>query len=492
MPLIINTNMASLNAQLNLSNSQSALQTSLQRLSSGLRINSAKDDAAGLAISARMTSQVNGLDQAARNANDGISMAQTASGALSTITDNLQRMRSLSVQAANGTNSASDRAAIQAEITQLQSNIDQIASTTAFNGTNLLDGSLSNATFQVGSNAGQTISMSVGSAHTSSLFGGGSASQGIIGTATGTTAYVPTAGIKIVTNVTNGGTSNTVTAVLVAATDDGVSYVAGTRAGTTSALAAANTINAASATTNVVAAAQTQVVSGTLTSTTGFVAGTMKINGVDIGAIAPSASAVTQTSAVVQAINNISSQTGVTAVTNTAGTGYTLTAADGRNIDIVNSAVGVATTDGFATGTTTEYGQITLTSTTGTAFSTVGAGLTVIGTAAAASGAVTTTGGVNDSTQGGATLAITNIDNALAIVNSQRALLGAMQNRFTSVISNLNTTSQNLTASRSRIQDTDFAAETANLTRAQILQQAGTAMLAQANSAPNGVLTLLR
>src|SRR5512135_1489141 len=161
MPQIINTNMASLNAQRNLSTSQNALATSLQRLSSGLRINSAKDDAAGLAISSRMTSQINGLNQAARNANDGISLAQTAEGALGTISDNLQRMSELSVQAANGSNSASDRTAIQAEITQLQAEINRVASTTAFNGTNLLDGSLNNAQFQVGANSNQVINAAI-------------------------------------------------------------------------------------------------------------------------------------------------------------------------------------------------------------------------------------------------------------------------------------------------------------------------------------------
>src|SRR5512135_1188316 len=169
MAQIINTNMASLNAQRNLSTSQNALSVSLQRLSSGLRINSAKDDAAGLAISSRMTSQINGLNQAARNANDGISLAQTAEGALGTISDNLQRMRELAVQAANGTNSASDRTALQAEITQLVAEINRVASTTTFNGTNLLDGSLNNAQFQVGANANEVINAAITNASASAI-----------------------------------------------------------------------------------------------------------------------------------------------------------------------------------------------------------------------------------------------------------------------------------------------------------------------------------
>src|SRR3954447_23816293 len=159
MALVINTNVMSLNAQRNLTTSGNQLATSLQRLSSGLRINSAKDDAAGLAISERMTSQINGLDQAGRNANDGISLAQTAEGALGSIGSNLQRVRELSVQSANATNSTSDRAAIQTEVTQLMSEIDRVATQTSFNGVKLIDGSFTSAVFQVGANAGETITV---------------------------------------------------------------------------------------------------------------------------------------------------------------------------------------------------------------------------------------------------------------------------------------------------------------------------------------------
>src|SRR5688572_26811910 len=170
MPQVINMNIASMNAQRNLNQSQSALQTSLQRLSSGLRINSAKDDAAGLAITERFTSQIRGLNQASRNANDAISLSQTAEGALGEISNNVQRIRELAVQSANATNSASDRAALQNEVSQLVSEIDRVASQTAFNGVNLLDGSFTSQAFQVGANAGQTISISsISSARTSAL-----------------------------------------------------------------------------------------------------------------------------------------------------------------------------------------------------------------------------------------------------------------------------------------------------------------------------------
>ena len=480
MTQMINTNIASLNAQRNLNGSQNSLATALQRLSSGLRINSAKDDAAGLAIASRMTSQINGLNQAARNANDGISMAQTAEGALGQITDNLQRMRELAVQSANGTNSATDRAAIQNEVTQLQSEIDRVATTTAFNGTSLLDGTLQNASFQVGANANQTISMSVGSAKSSALGIGGSAN--VVGQVTGTTAYT--------------GVGQTINGITIATpTNDGVSYVNGAQAGTTSALAAANAINASSTVTGgVTATAKTTIASGTITSLTALAAGSISINGTDIGAIAGTAvTATDKAGLIVAAVNAVAGTTGVTATLNAGGAAaYTLTAADGRNIDIKNTS-GVAQTvilSGFANAAgvaTTEYGQVTLKSSSAI---TTGGATTIMGLTAATYAATGTS--VDVTTQSGATTALTSIDAALATINSSRASLGAVQNRFSSVVTNLQTTAENLTASRSRIQDTDFASETGALTRAQILQQAGTAMLAQANSVPNGVLALLR
>jgi len=384
MPAIINTNIASLNAQRNLNASQNSLAVSLQRLSSGLRINSAKDDAAGLAISDRFTSQIRGLNQAARNANDGISLAQTAEGALGEVTNNLQRIRELAVQSSNATNSATDRTALQAEVTQLLNEINRVADQTSFNGVKLLDGSFSGAVFQVGANAGESITVSsITDANTAAL---GSVSQ---------------------------------------------------------ASGAALTVNASALT-----GFATAIASGGVT-----------VNGVNIGAIGAATNAAERAGQLVNAINNVSAQSGVGAVYNSATGQITLSSA---------AAVVVAGTTNLAT---------------------------VAGYANGSFGSVTTTTGIaalDVSSYTGAQLAIQLADSALANVNSTRATLGAVQNRFSSVVANLQTAAENLSASRSRIMDADFAAETANLTRAQILQQAGTAMLAQANAEPNNVLALLR
>ncbi|MDM3871014.1 flagellin [Porticoccus sp. W117] len=385
MAQTINTNIASLTAQRNLNNSQSALNTSLQRLSSGLRINSARDDAAGLAISERFTTQIRGLNQAARNANDGISLAQTAEGALSEVTNNLQRIRELAVQSSNATNSASDRTALQQEVTQLLNEIDRVANQTQFNGVNLLDGSFTGAVFQVGANAGETITVaSTVDANTAAL---GSVSQ-----ASGAALSVAASGL------TGFGTA--------------------------------------------------------------IAAGGVTINGTDIGAISAASSAQERAGQLVNAINNVSQTTGV-------GASY-------------DAATGQLTLNSEAT--------IAVAGTTNSA--------TVAGFAnAAALGTVTTTTGIDTLTVSnfaGAQTAISLVDSALTSINGARANLGAIQNRFDSVVRSVQTTAENLTASRSRIQDADFAAETAALTRGQILQQAGTAALAQANSLPQNVLALLQ
>ena len=385
MPQIINTNIASLNAQRNLNTSQSSLNTSLQRLSSGLRINSAKDDAAGLAIATRFTSQINGLDQASRSANDGISLAQTAEGALGTITDNLQRIRELAVQSRNATNSATGRAALNTEAQQLKAEIDRVASTTSFNGVKLLDGSFTNQAFQVGANVGETITVS-------SLVNAQSANLG----------------------------------------SSSVAQVTG---------AAASTFGA-------------------------ITAGDLQINGVNVGAIGADTNAANRASSVAAAINSYSSQTGVYAtILSSAPTQIVLTNSGSvpATPNIVVALAGTATT--ASTGLT----AATTTPTTTSGFASL-----------------------DISSAAGADTAITTMDAALTAVNTARATLGAIQNRFSSVVTNLQTTSENLSASRSRIQDTDFAAETANLTKAQILQQAGTAMLAQANALPQNVLALLK
>jgi flagellin len=475
MPQVINTNVMSLNAQRNLTTSGSQLATSLQRLSSGLRINSAKDDAAGMAIVERFTSQIRGLNQAARNANDGISLAQTAEGALSEVSNNLQRIRELAVQSLNATNSGTDREAIDAEVQQLKSEIDRVASQTTFNGVKLLDGTFSSQSFQVGANAGETIEVSsIASARTSSL--GQSYSATINGTAvTGAVA----AGDLLI----NGYAVNA---------SSGYADTNGRTAD--SAYAIARAINGSSGH-GVTATANATVAAGTTTGTTAG-DGTITINGVTTSAVTLGAGAAANRTAVMQAINDISAATGVTATDD--GTGIDLTAADGRNINISVTQTGgtftlanaglnaTATTRGTVSLTTTSTAGITLSGNTET-----NAGFTDGQTQAAALTGVSLAN-VNVTSVSGANSTLATVDAALATISSSRAALGAYQNRFTSAIANISTTAENLTSSRSRVQDADFAAETANLTRAQILQQAGTAIVAQANSVPQNVLSLLR
>ena len=490
MPSIINTNIASLNAQRNLNSSQSALQTSLQRLSSGLRINSAKDDAAGLAISERFTTQIRGLNQAARNANDGISLSQTGEGALGELTSNLQRIRELAVQSANATNSASDRAALDLEVQQRLSEIDRTAVQTSFNGRKILDGSFGNAAFQIGANVGETISVNLTTSMRTNQIGQ-------IATATGTAVSVNA--------LTDGGLTiaiGTGTALAVGAS------VAGIAAGQTadSAFAKVNAINAAGVTgltataANTSAAAFSTITGATLGNGTGFVAGTysLTVNGTTIYNAQTLGDGGSLTGSDVAAqINLFSNTTGVSA--NFSGGNLTLNSTDGRNI-VTAETVALGTAGGTtgvagsgtgidATQEGTLRGSISLSATENI---TMTGQFADIGQANTISKDTTTLATQNVLTVAAANSTIQRIDAALTSVSTLRSTFGAVQNRFESVISSLAATSENLTASRSRIQDTDFAAETAQLTRNQILQQAGTAMLAQANQLPNNVLTLLR
>ena len=512
MSAVINTNVASLNAQRNLSSSQMSLTTSLQRLSSGLRINSAKDDAAGLAIATRMTSQINGLDQAARNANDGISMAQTAEGGLSTATDLLQRMRQLAVQSANGSNSASDRASLQAEVSQLQQELNRVANTTQFNGLNLLDGSVNNAQFQVGANANQTINFSIGSAQASAIGNNSvkgtdsapvtSMSEAWLGGAPG--VFAPNA--FRAQNLTIQGNGNTVTISNTVLTNN------------LSGKAVADIVNGAAGTTGVTATAITSLTLGSFSA--GSVS--LKIQGAPASGgsanpitVSATLASATDVSGLASAINAQTGNTGVTAVADTTAGTISLTQGQGYDIGIQNmsGAAGVSVT-GYTSsgGAGTAVNLVAAGSAGDTAI--VGALMTFNGPSAfsittdvATSGifAATTANGstlnsvasidiskMTNGTPTGANSALAVIDAALTNINNSRASLGALQNRFTTTISSLQTTSENLSASRSRIQDTDFAAETANMTRAQILQQAGTAMLAQANALPQSVLSLLK
>ena len=483
MASTINTNVSSLTAQRNLGMSQASLNSSIQRLSSGLRINSAKDDAAGLAISERFTSQIRGLNQAVRNANDGISLAQTAEGALKASGDILQRVRELSVQSANATNSASDRKAIQAEVGQLLSELDRISVTTEFNGQKLLDGSFGSATFQVGANANQTITATTGNFRTTT-YGAQINNSKLVeaaATATALTGTVVVAGLQ------------TKTATL------GASDTAAT---------AAAAINALSDATGVTASARN--VSELKFAAAGAVS--LEVKGDNSTAANVTFNVAANTAAglaeAVKAFNDVASQTGITAKLNSAADGIVLTNEAGADINLKNTTA----TGGPGITLAAQNAEAATTPTFGAAFAAAAAGGTAVsrgtlefssdkgysitGTSAAASttaaSSLKAVNTIDVSTVDGSTKALKIIDSALAAVNGQRASFGALQSRFETTVNNLQSTSENMSASRGRIQDADFAAETANLSRAQILQQAGTAMVAQANQLPQGVLALLR
>ncbi len=497
MAATINSNINSLNAQRNLTMSQASLSTSMQRLSSGLRINSAKDDAAGLNISERMTSQIRGLNQASRNANDGISMAQTAEGALGAAGTILQRVRELAVQSANATNSASDRSALNAEVNQLTSELDRIAKTTQFNGQNLLDGSFGSASFQVGANANQTITATTANFSTSKY--GNNRIGSLAATTAGGIGDLVT-GSSVGANVSKGVVSATSTIAAdatFAVNGAAGSKVIGIAAGASAKTVAAN-VNAATGTTGVSASARTEV-DATFKVADSFTM-TLKSDNATAVTISFSTGAAADADGLAGAItafNDKSSQTGVTAKLNAAGNGITLTNASGNDIALTNSsATGTATIGGAAvvaaTGLAYVTGAVTLDSdkTFGIASTTGAAGVSYF--LGAQSSQLQAASTLDVSTVDSATRTLSTVDAALSAVNSQRASFGALQSRFETTISNLATTSDNLSASRSRIQDADFAAETANLSRSQILQQAGTAMVAQANQLPQGVLALLR
>ncbi len=523
MAAVINTNNASLNAQRNLNTSQGVLATSLQRLSSGLRINSAKDDAAGLAIADRMTSQVRGLDQARRNANDGVSLAQTGEGALGTQSEMLQRIRELAIQSANATNSVNDRAALQSEANQLTAELDRISVTTQFNGQNILDGTFGSANFQVGANANQNITATTGNFRTSS-FGN---------YRIGATTAATSSGIG---DLVNASTANSINSNAAAASRiQGGSFAVNGSAGKATiqveqgdtAKNIATLINAKTAATNVSARAETNIGLDDLTLGEGFV--------LEVSSNNKTAVAITFTmgkvanaeglSGAIKAFNDVASTTGVTAQLNQDASGITLTNATGENLNISNkSAVGTLTAGGtqlvaeseVQEGRTPAHGNDDKDGNTDKNGKTSAATSSVIGTghlvldsnksfgvsnvsnttdffnSAAASGQLQSVSQIDISSVAGANRAINQIDSAMSAISDQRSAFGALQARFSSVITTLQIASENMSAARSRIMDADYAAETAALTRGQILQQAGTAMLAQANQAPNGVLALLR
>ncbi len=434
-------------------------------MSSGLRINSAKDDAAGLAISQRMMAQVNGLNQATRNASDGTSLSQTAEGALGSMGDALQRIRQLAVQSANSTNSTSDRAALQAEVSQLVGEITRVGNTTAFNGLKILDGSYSGQ-FQVGANAGETIAVAVGDSRAKAL---GAAAISTSFTA-GAQAGIATTTALNTALVING---QTIANTLVAAGD-----VSGL----------VDSINASSGATGVTAARSTNnsIFAGAYT-TIAAAADTLTINGATVTLAIGDTEATAATK-----INTLTPQTGVTY----SAVSHTFSVANGGDLTISATAASTAAPWANVTTTATTYvAGVQLSTKLGGSIDTTGSALdTEIGLAAAGAQTLTNfqVSALDVSSITNANQALQTVDFALSQVNSTRASLGAIQSRFDAVVSNLQNASENLTAAKSRITDTDFAAETANLTRAGILQQAGTAMLAQANALPNSVLALLR
>ena len=493
MASIINTNVSSLTAQRNQGMSQASLATSIQRLSSGLRINSARDDAAGLAISERFTSQIRGLNQAVRNANDGVSLAQTAEGALKAAGDILQRVRELAVQSANASNSASDRQALNAEVGQLVAELDRIAQTTEFNGQKLIDGTFGTAQFQVGANAGQTIVAATANLRTTQygnnqvVSAGGAASGAAFGANSTTSGSV----------VVNGALGSQTISIAANATAKTI----------------ADNINLQTANTGVTATARTE------TELTFSAAGAYSLNlrsdnatNESISFSLSAASGADGLSSAISAINEKSSKTGVIASLNTAGTGIILTNATGNDIYVGDTTVAnggnvsvIKQSRDISTGALTAVsGTVTLTADT-TADNSISSGYITLDSDKSYAVDVTTSNAFTDTASTlkkvsnldvssviKATDALKTVDSALSFINGERAKLGALQSRFDTAIANLQVTSENLTASRSRIQDADFASETAALSRAQILQQAATAMVAQANQLPQGVLALLR
>ena len=505
MAQVINTNIMSLNAQRNLNTSGTSLATSIQRLSSGMRINSAKDDAAGLSISERMSSQVRGLNQAARNANDAVSLSQTAEGALSSITDGLQRIRELSIQAANATNSASDRAALQNEVSQRVAEISRVGSQTQFNGLNLLDGSFTSQSFQIGANANQTIDIaSIADSRASALGGNVLTADGTVtGNVVNTSATlngVAAAAANFTISTTDAAGSVQTTAPITYAANAGANVIAGA-INAAAAGVGATAVGSNSATLSGLSAGGTVTFTlNTQTNATTPPDGTFTAVSANISAVVTNQSDL---SSLVSAINGQQSTTGITAEFSTAGdkSSITLKTLDGRNIGIgafTNSTAGNDSVS-FSGQTLTEGGTVAAVQ-TGTialssgrgAISTANAAATVFASAGTNNSSFESVAAIDISTAAGAQTALGTIDSALAQISGSRAALGAYQNRFDSVITNLQTTSENLSASRSRIQDADFALETANLSRAQILQQAGTAMVAQANQLPQQVLKLLQ
>ena len=452
MAATINTNTNSLNAQRNLATNASSLTTSMQRLSSGLRVNSAKDDAAGLAISERMTTQLRGLTVGARNANDGISLSQTAEGALGKMGDMLQRMRELAVQASNTTNSKEDRKALQAEVSQLTDEVDRMAKQTSFNGKKVLDGSFAGAVFQVGADSGNNIT--VGALTNASAKG------------LANVAYAQAnENVSVNSLATN---ANTMASLGSSGLDITLGYSASTSS--TPSTPSSSSTPSSPSTSSSASSPSSSASIPSYPSTPGS-AGTAGF-AVNVGPLAAANSGLERLGQVVEAVNRKTSDTGVTAFLSKKDDGTYQIDLKSEKLDSAGAASTLTLGASF-TGATTGLDKA-ITSTAATTSDATGIDVLSI------------------TTQADAWVAIKKIDSAINQVSSARASLGALQSRFESAVSNISIQVENLAAARGRIVDADFAVETANLSRNQILQQAGTAMVAQANKLPQGVLSLLQ
>jgi flagellin len=514
MAISVITNTSSLNAQRNLSKSGAGLQQSMERLSSGMRINSAKDDAAGLQIANRLTSQINGLGVAQRNANDGISMAQTAEGSLQTSTDILQRMRELALQSANGSNSTDDRDAMQTEVVALQDELTRISETTSFGGQQLLDGSFGTKNFQIGSNANETISFTLTSTAAADIGSNDTAVTGAISFSSFGGAMDTTAGTTGLTGDSLDVAANGKTTTL-ALTDD------------MSAGDLATSLNSVQGLSGVTASTEALINITAMGDTADTL--TLSIDGNDIGAYtfdgASTAQDETDLAAMINSDTNMV-DAGISATVN-ANNDISIVKADGSELSIevtdITSSTANATTvtieaadsAGAAAGSpqtatatntsstlaaqfltgTVDFSEATVEGDTASLSITATTGNTTVGVASSSLAmgdeVFSAIANVDLSTESGSQSAIGIIDGALAAIDSQRADLGAVQNRFGHTISNLSNIQENVSSSRSRIQDTDFAVETAQMTKNQILQQAGTSILAQANQLPQAALSLI-
>lgn len=561
MSLSVNTNITSLGVQKNLNKASDALSTSMSRLSSGLKINSAKDDAAGLQIANRLTSQINGLNVAVKNANDGISIAQTAEGAMQESTNILQRMRELALQSANGSNSDDDRTSLNQEFTALSGELNRISNTTTFGGKNLLDGSFQNTSFQVGASANETISFGMGNLSASGLKGeyssavktssnlagmaasvsGGTMSNGLttvvgqsytLATPSGneklningqdvifaTTDTTPALQLAAINTALNKNTDNTTTATIAGGgitltnTRGAVSITGadadkfGLTAGTSSNISTANstvpageiTINGTAVTygagtiANVITqlklnpdVGDAKIQDGrlTLTSKNGkdlTLADSTGTNGT--GSLAKLG--LTSGTTNVKMLADTSVKIGTTEIKITKGSDI-----DGV-IASINSASAGASASKTADGRIELSGIKDIVISAGSTGNIADLGLTAGTTNALAT--QTTVGDLDILSAAGSQQSVQALDAAIQQIDSQRAALGAVQNRFDSTVANLQSIAQNSTASRGRVQDADFASETAELTKQQTLQQASTAILSQANQLPSAVLKLLQ